>query len=39
MLAVSTDRLKKSTQAYAIALEIWSDTITPILEKLLPLLR
>ena len=39
MLAVSTDRLNKTTQAYGIAQEIWFDTIRMILPTLLQLVR
>lgn len=39
MLAVSTDRLKKSTPAYVTACEMWHELIPVILPTLLQLVR
>ncbi|KAJ6157769.1 hypothetical protein N7470_005361 [Penicillium chermesinum] len=38
MLAVSTDKLKKTTPAYEVACNMWHDLIPEILRTLLPLL-
>lgn len=39
MLAISTDRLKRSDPAYELACRIWHETIPTILPTLLQLLR
>ncbi|KAJ5614425.1 hypothetical protein N7528_008079 [Penicillium herquei] len=38
MLAVSTEKLKKSAPAYAVACDMWRDLVPQILRTLLPLL-
>lgn len=38
MLAVSTDKLKKSAPAYSVACNMWHDLVPQILQTLLPLL-
>jgi exportin-5 len=39
MLAVSTDRLKKTAPAYGVACEMWHELIPLILPTLLQLVR
>lgn len=39
MLAVSTDKLKKSAPAYSVACTMWQDLVPQILPTLLQLLR